>query len=319
MPSQLHVCHAVVTEIRGADRDPAVVHVDLLIGRVAARQHGVVTSAQLSALGLSRGALAHRIRRGLLHPMHRGVYLWGPPEPTVFARAQAAVLACGEDALISHAPAATLQGFGSRPIGAFDVTIPGRRVRVRGLRTHESAVPAGECRVVAGIRVTSPARTLLDMAPSLTARELAHVVEQAQVKRLVTKRDISATLDRAGARAGVRALRAVLDEPAFTRSRAERRVVALLRAAKLPQPEFNAHLAGYEVDALWRRERVVLEFDSYAFHATRGAFRRDRRKSADLERSGHVVLRTTWHELTEESHALVARTAEALARSAQRS
>jgi very-short-patch-repair endonuclease len=111
----------------------------------------------------------------------------------------------------------------------------------------------------------------------------------------------------------VRALRAVLEEPAFTRSRAERRVVALMRAAKLPQPVFNAMVEGFEVDAVWRRERVVLEFDSYGFHATKGAFRRDRRKTAALQRGRYTVLRTTWQELTQESHALVARTAEALA------
>ena len=145
------------------------------------------------------------------------------------------------------------------------------------------------------------------------ARELADAVEQAQVKRLVTKRDIEPTIERAGPRPGVAALRALLEEPAFTRSWAERRLVALLRAAKLPRPVFNARAEGYEVDALWRRERVVLEFDSYAFHATKGALQRDRRKTAALQRGRYVVLRTTWLELTKESHALIARTAETLA------
>ena len=186
-------------------------------------------------------------------------------------------------------------------------------MRVRGVRTHESAVPAAECRTVAGLPVTSPARALLEIAPELTPREFADAVERAQVKRLVSKADIAATIQRAGGRAGVRALRAVVEEPAFTRSWAERRVVALLRAAKLPRPVFNALAEGFEVDALWRRERVVLEFDSYGFHATRAAFQRDRRKTAALERGRYVVLRTTWTELTKESHALIARTAEALA------
>ncbi|MDP1847655.1 MAG: DUF559 domain-containing protein [Solirubrobacteraceae bacterium] len=161
--------------------------------------------------------------------------------------------------------------------------------------------------------MSSPARALLEIAPRLTPRELADAVEQAQVKRLVTERDIAATIERAGARAGVRALRAVIDEPAFTRSWAERRVVALLRAAKLPRPQFNARAEGFEVDALWRDQRVVLEFDSYAFHATKASQERDRRKTAALQRGRHVVLRTTWIELTKESHALIARIAEALA------
>lgn len=87
----------------------------------------------------------------------------------------------------------------------------------------------------------------------------------------------------------------------------------LLREAQLPEPVFNAIVEGTEVDALWRRERVVLEFDSYGFHATRAAFERDRRKGAMLSRRGYVVLRTTWLELTKQSHLLIARTAEAIA------
>lgn len=312
-PAQLHVCHAVLTDIRREDLDPAVVHVDLLIGRVAARQHGIVTSRQLAALDVGRGAVAHRMRRGLLHAIHRGVYLWGPPGPSRLARAQAALLACGEDARLSHGTSAALHGFRSPPTGPLDVTIPGRHVRIRGIRTHESPVAVAEWRTVAGMPVTSPARALLEIAPTLSPRELADAVEQAQVKRLLTKRDLEAAIERAGGRAGVRALRAVLEEPAFTRSWAERRVVALLRAAKLPRPVFNAEAEGFEVDALWRRERVVLEFDSYAFHATKAAFHRDRRKTAALQRGRYVVLRTTWRELTKESHALIARTAEALA------
>ena len=288
---------------------------DLLIGRVAARQHGIVTSRQLAALGLGRGAVAHRIKRGLLHAIHRGVYLWGSPGALagLFARAHAAVLACGADASLTHDASAALHGFRPHPRGVLDVTVPGRHVRVRGLRTHESPLAPRERRCVQGIPVSSPARALLEIAPRLTPRELADAVEQAQVKRLVTKRDIAATIERAGARAGVRALRAVIDEPAFTRSWAERRVVALLRAAKLPRPQFNARAEGFEVDALWRDQRVVLEFDSYAFHATKASQERDRRKTAALQRGRHVVLRTTWIELTKESHALIARIAEALA------
>ena len=288
-------------------------HVDLLIGRVAARQHGVVTSFQLATLGVGRGVVAHRMSRGVLHAIHRGVYLWGAPDVALFARAHAAVLACGTDASLTHDASAALHGFRPHPRGALDVTVPGRRVRVRGIRTHESPLPPRERRFVRRIPVSSPARALLEIAPRLTGRELGDAVEQAQVKRLVTKRDIEQTIERAGARAGVRALRALLEEPAFTRSWAERRVVALMRAARLPRPQFNTYAEGFEVDALWRDQRVVLEFDSYAFHATKAAQERDRRKTAALQRGRYVVLRTTWRELTKESHALVARTAEALA------
>ena len=92
--------------------------------------------------------------------------------------------------------------------------------------------------------------------------------------------------------------------------------MALLRAAKLPEPAFNAMTEGWEVDALWARERVVLEFDSYGFHATRAAFERDRRKTSDLTRDRYLVLRTTWTELAKQPYALIARIAEAIALSA---
>ncbi|MGH2841740.1 MAG: DUF559 domain-containing protein, partial [Solirubrobacteraceae bacterium] len=95
------------------------------------------------------------------------------------------------------------------------------------------------------------------------------------------------------------------------------RLAALLRAAELPRPAFNHVVEGLEVDAVWRPERVILEFDSYTFHASRAAFERDRRRDAILTRAGYLVLRTTCYELTKQSHALIARIATALARHAQ--
>jgi very-short-patch-repair endonuclease len=314
-PSYLHVCHAVTTDVAAQGLDPSHLHPDRLIGLVASRQHGVILREQLAALGLGRGAIAHRRRRGLLHPLHDGAYVWGDGTATPEARALAAVAVSGQTAVVSHTWALALWQLCPPVHGPVDVT-GDRRARSEGVRGHESPRlhPADVRRVRGGIPITTPARSLLDSAPQLTPRELADAVELAQVKRLVTKRDIAATLDRTPRRRGAPALRALLDEPAFTRSRAERRLVRLLRAARLPAPVFNAVVEGREVDALWQRERVVLEFDSYTFHASRAAFERDRRKGAALTRERYVVLRTTWRELTEQSHFLVARTAEALAR-----
>ena len=289
-------------------------HVDRLIGVVAAQQDSLITWDQLRYLGLAPGAIEHRVKRGLLHRLHPGVFCWGTLIESPWMRARAALYAAGRGSIVTHDAACGLMSVRPHPEGAIDITVIGRRVRRTGIRAHNVAKLArGDVREIRGIPVSSPARALLEIAPRVTARELADAVEQAQVKRLVTKRDIEQTIERAGPRPGVAALRALLDEPAFTRSWAERRVVALLRAAKLPRPQFNARAEGFEVDALWRRERVVLEFDSYGFHATRGGFQRDRRKTAALQRGGHVVLRTTWIELTKESHALVARIAETLA------
>jgi len=289
------------------------VHADRLIAFVAARQHGIIARDQLIALGLGRGAIAHRVKRGVLHRVHRGVYLWGHEAPAPYARAFAAVLACGAAAVVSHDAAAVLWGIRPSIEGPIDVTLAVDRVRQDGIRAHRTALHPADTRILRGIAITAPARTLLDIAPQLAPPDLAAAVERAQVKRLVTKRDIAAALRRAPRRAGVPALRALVEEPAFTRSAAERRLLALLRAAKLPLPAFNARAEGYEVDALWRAERVVLEFDSYEFHATRAAFERDRRRDAAHTRARYVVLRTTWRELTGEPHVLVARIAEVLA------
>lgn len=313
--SLLQACHEALTGHVAGRSEVSVDHVDRLVGVVAARQDSVVTWDQLRYLGLGPGAIEHRVRRGLLHRLHPGVFCWGTRIESPWMRARAALYACGRGSIVTADAACGLIGIRGHPPGAIDITVIGRRVRRTGVRAHNVAkVARADVREIRGIPVSSPARALLEIAPRLTARDLAEAVEQAQIKRLVTKRDVEQAIERAGPRPGVVALRALLEEPAFTRSWAERRVVALVRAARLPRPIFNAEVDGFEVDALWRRERVVLEYDSYAFHLTKEALERDRRKTAALQRGRYVVLRTTWRELTKESHALIARTAEALAR-----
>lgn len=313
--SLLHACHEASTGHAAGRLEVSLDHVDRLVGVVAAQQDSVITWDQLRYLGLGPGAIEHRVRRGLLHRLHPGVFCWGTLIESPWMRARAALYACGRGSIVTADAACGLIGIRGHPRGAIDITVIGRRVRRTGVRAHNVAkVARADVREIRGIPVSSPARALLEIAPRLTARELADAVEQAQIKRLVTKRDVEQAIERAGPRPGVVALRALLEEPAFTRSWAERRVVALTRAARLPRPVFNAEVDGFEVDALWRRERVVLEYDSYAFHLTKEALERDRRKTAALQRGRYVVLRTTWRELTKESHALIARTAEALAR-----
>ncbi|MFP5363074.1 MAG: DUF559 domain-containing protein [Thermoleophilia bacterium] len=272
----------------------------------------MVTLADLRTLGLGRGAIESRRRRGLLQLLHVGVYRWGPIG-SVRTRVRAAVLACGADALASHHATLALCAIRPLPEGPVDVTTVGRHVAPRGVRSHRAReLDAADRRELRGIPVTSPARALLEVAPELTARALADAVELAQVRQLVTEAELRGTIARSPRRPGAADLLALVEQPAFTRSRAERRLVKLLRAAKLPEPVFNAILDGWEVDALWEQQRVVLEFDSYAFHATRAAFDRDRSKTAQLTRRRYLVLRTTWTELTRQPYALVARTAEAL-------
>jgi very-short-patch-repair endonuclease len=164
--------------------------------------------------------------------------------------------------------------------------------------------------------VTSPARVLLDMAELLTPRGLERALDEALVTRVVRPAQISELLGRAHGRAGTALLRALLARQTGTtrtRSEAEERFIALLRSARLPEPEVNTRVHGYEVDFLWRSASIVVEIDGYKFHSTRAAFERDRQKDAQLHASGLTTMRVTWFQMEDESYAVIARLAQALA------
>jgi very-short-patch-repair endonuclease len=163
--------------------------------------------------------------------------------------------------------------------------------------------------------VTTPARTLLDLAVVLDHGGLARALEEAEVLGLVSRPSLADLLARSRGRRGAAAIRLVLErgrEPAFTRSEAEARLLGLIRAARLPTPEVNARIGGYEVDFLWREARLVVEVDGYAYHSTRAAFERDRRKDADLQALGLRTTRLTYRQIAHEPHATIAQLASAL-------
>jgi very-short-patch-repair endonuclease len=131
----------------------------------------------------------------------------------------------------------------------------------------------------------------------------------------VTRADLLRAVDEGANRPGVRKLAAIVggaDEPAFTRSEAERKLVELVRAAGLPPPRTNARIAGLEVDVVWMQQRLVVEVDGWTYHRTRAAFERDRRRDARLLVAGYRVLRITWRQLTREREAVIALLAAAL-------
>ena len=154
---------------------------------LARRQHGVIGYAQLLAAGLSADAIRNRAARGWLRRRHRGVYLVGPVEPPL-ARAMAATLACGDGALLSHAPAAVLWGLRPPPAGEMHVTVVGRNVKgPPGVTVHRirRLHPADATRH-RGIPTTSPARTLLDLATTAQHRELERATDEAHIHHHVT-------------------------------------------------------------------------------------------------------------------------------------
>ncbi len=274
---------------------------DGAIVALAQRQRGIVTVAQLVEVGYTRSAVSHRVRRGWLLPVFRGVFQVGP------VRAQwglelAAVLATG--GVLSHHSAASLWGI--RPHdGEIHVTVTGHDQRPRpGLRIHRSL--SVNAAVQDGLPLTTPARTLHDLAAHLPQHELDRAVEQAQVLRLATRDQLAREMPRRGSRA----LRAALDnEPALTRSEAERRLLALIRQARLPRPEANVIVNGFEVDLLWREQRLIVEIDGFQYHSTRQAFERDHARDAALQAAGYRVMRVTWRQITDQPHALIAQLA----------
>ena len=284
---------------------------------LAARQHGAVATWQLLAAGISRTRIARMVARGWLTPIHRGVYLVGPIHGPL-ARPMAATLALGDGAALSHGSAAGLWELGTALPDAVTVTLVGRQVRSRdGIRVHHARrlAPPDIARVH-GIPVTGPGRTLLDLATCLGRRDLSRAVEQAEVLKLVHGGWLDPLLSRHPRHRGGAALRDVIraaDAPAMTRSEAERRLLELGRAARLPAPEVNERLHGYEVDFLWRAPKLVVEIDGYAFHSSRSAFERDRRRDAALMRAGCRVVRFTGRRLAGEPEAIVATLACALA------
>ena len=238
---------------------------------------------------------------------------WRPFSLTIRARDR------GEPvAVLSDRSAAWLWGFVREPADPVELTLIGcdRRsgdgIRLRRVRRLDPA----DRTTRRGIPVTTPARTLLDLASVLDARELRRAFEEALVQRLVTKTALRATLERSPGRGGTRILRALLDQddgPHLTRLEAEKRFRELMREAGLPLPRTNVGVAGYEVDAHWARERLVVEIDSWTFHRTRASFERDRRKDAELGVAGYRVMRVTWRQIVDEPAALAVRIGQALA------
>ncbi len=141
------------------------------------------------------------------------------------------------------------------------------------------------------------------------------MVEEAQVRGLVLRSELHAAVEESPGKHGVALLRALLDNrPASTRSEAELRLLARLRAADMPPSDVNTRVGRYEVDLLWRPQRLIVEVDGFAYHAHRAAFERDRLRDAELQAAGYRVIRVTWRQLESRPEAVIARLAQALAR-----
>lgn len=289
------------------------------MAELAGRQHGVVSTAQLGAAGLSKDAIYGRVLAGRLHRLRRGVYAVGHVALTPRARELAAVLGCGPGAVLSHRSAAALWGL-VRSAPRIEVTAARTRKARSDLVVHRSRrLDSADRATVDGVPVTSVARTLVDLADVVSERVLADAVHESEVRRLFDLAAVRRVLERVSGRAGERRLQRVL--AAYdgglppVRSEAERRFLALCDRHGLPAPASNVPIGGYEVDFLWRSAGLAVEVDGVAFHHTRRAFQVDRQRDRELAALGIHVVRVTWRDVTKDATALAGQLATILARS----
>jgi hypothetical protein len=239
-----------------------------------------------------------------MYTIHRGVYALGHYAVSTEGNLVAALLHAGPGALLSHYAAAWWWGMLDREPGVIDVSAPGTRGSLSGVRVHHPRVLDGtRCR---RLPITTVTRTLRDLAAESSVDQLRRALAQADYRRLLHVDQVVAVCGQ-GCH-GTARLRAALErhEPriAMTRSELERRFLELCESAGLPMPEVNAVVEGWTVDALWRRERVVVELDGADNHSSRGQIERDRRKDLQLRAAAYVVLRYTWAQVALEAPAV---------------
>ena len=292
-------------------RKPATRSVDAIIAELAARQHGVVERLQLLAAGVTVAQIEGRIRRGLLIRLYRGVYAVGHAVLQPAGHRLAAVLACGGRAVLSHRAATSHWALRAFAATAIDVTSPGGSGRVRaGLRVHRSRLEEWERTVHDAVPITTPARTLLDVAEVLPRRALERVVAEAEHQRLFDLAAIERVLDAHPHRHGAGRLASLLADAGvgdeLTRSELDERVLEICDRHGFPRPLVNARVAGLEVDFYWPSARLVVEADSRRYHLTAAAFERDRERDAHLMLRGVRVLRLTSRRIAREPDAIAA-------------
>lgn len=281
---------------------------DRVIGELASRQYGVVSRRQLIDSGISTGQIDGRLGRGQLHQLHRSIYVVGHRTVGRRGRWLAAVLAGGRDAVLSHRSAGEAWGVTRGATAPIEVT---RRTGWRapaGIRAHRGKISSDEVTEVDGIPVTTVPRTVLDLARVLDRKQLDRVLNEVEVLGLTDALSLPDLLDRYPRRPGSALLRAVLADLGAGRGATvndfEALFADLIAVHDLPIPRFNADLSVrgrfIRPDALWDRQRVIVELDGRAAHGTALAFETDRERDRLLLADGWRVVRVTWRQLRED-------------------
>jgi very-short-patch-repair endonuclease len=297
--------------------DLASVALDRAIAEVAVAQQGVIHLDQLAVLGLGERGARHRVAAGRLYRLHPAVFAVGHPTVSVDGRRIAAVLACGDGAVLALRSASVAWGVLGGDGRRFDVVAPGRsggRVgcpKTIDLRRTRRLAPE-DVTELRGIPITTVGRTLLDLAGCVRPRVLQHAVHEAEVAGLLDVDAVIATIERNPGRRGTRTLRAALgigapdpENGAFAAA-----FLSVCVDHGLPAPRLGVQFDGgdrlYQVDALFPAERLIVELDGREVHATARNFQTDRRRDSVLAARDYQTLRYTWQRLHEEPEIVVA-------------
>lgn len=271
------------------------------VAALADGQHGVVTRSQLRDIGLSDPQISRAIAGSRLTPIHRGTYALGHARLRAEGRWIAAVLACGTDAALGYRAAAQHWNLRPSSTAAIEVVVTrDSKPQHRNVIVHRHPqMQLDEVTVHDGIRTTTVARTLVDLAAVLPAHALRRAVGQADVLRLFDLREVRTILTRHPRHPGSAALRHVLEawaDPGTVRSPQEASFPKLCTRFGFPRPAINAEVLGMEIDAVFFDERVAVELQSYAFHSGAIQWENDHEKRARLVAAGWTVLAYSWRQ-----------------------
>jgi len=276
----------------------------------------VISRAQLLDLGFSSTAISHRLEAGRLHRLLQGVYSVGPPRETEGQRWMSAVLACGNEAALSHRSAAALWGVGAELPRRTEVTVRRRcALRRTGLMVRSRpSLAASEIVERDGIPVTSIVQTLIDLAMELADGPLERAVNEADKRDLIDSEALRAALGERRGQPGVKRLAALLDKRTFRLSdgELERLFRPLAAAAGVPVEETKALVNDVEVDFYWPSLGLVVETDGLRYHRTPAAQASDRVRDQTHTAAGLTQLRFTHWQVKHESgyvRGILARTA----------
>jgi very-short-patch-repair endonuclease len=267
------------------------------VSRLVAEQEGVISREQLRGAGFTDNEIKALIRRGLLIPLHRGVFAVGHRRLSTRAHLVAALLAAGRQSFLSHRTAAAVYGLRDVAIRRIDVTVPGGKRRSRGpLRIHTTATEP-DVKTRNGLRVSSVPQMLIELAPDESERALNHLITQAVRRQVLDLEKMRLALARHGRRPGVAKLERALAGYLPTedrRSDLERDFDAFLREhPEIPVPRRNIMIDGWEIDCYWPEQRLAVELDGRPYHVAIRDIEKDKFKDAKLLLRAIRTLRIT--------------------------